>query len=157
SGASGKRRPHNLSDKAAITGLPACAGNDEVSTFAMTSSAVPLSRHSSHFPRLVEEITMSAEPTQALARFAAELSYDDVPAAAPEHCKNLLLDARAGALAGPQGEETGQVAALAAALAQSEEASVIGGARLSLAGATLLNGYLVTAVTMCDVHRPTLT
>jgi len=34
---------------------------------------------------------------------------------------------------------------------------VIGGERLSLAGATLLNGYLVTAVTMCDVHRPTLT
>src|SRR5690606_7263165 len=25
------------------------------------------------------------------------------------------------------------------------------------AGATLLNGYLVTAVTMCDVHRTTLT
>ena len=34
---------------------------------------------------------------------------------------------------------------------------MIGGDRLSLAGATLLNGYLVTAVTMCDVHRPTLT
>jgi 2-methylcitrate dehydratase PrpD len=27
---------------------------------------------------------------------------------------------------------------------------------LSLAGATLLNGYLITAVTVCDVHRPTL-
>jgi 2-methylcitrate dehydratase PrpD len=74
-----------------------------------------------------------------------------------EHCKNLLLDALACALAGHQGEETGQVAALAAALAQSEETSVIGGGRLSLAGASLLNGYLVTAVTMCDVHRPTLT
>jgi 2-methylcitrate dehydratase PrpD len=74
-----------------------------------------------------------------------------------EQCKNLLLDALACALAGHQGEETGQVAALAAALAQSEETSVIGGGRLSLAGASLLNGYLVTAVTMCDVHRPTLT
>jgi len=48
-------------------------------------------------------------------------------------------------------------AALANGLAQSAESSVIGGGRLSLAGATLLNGYLVTAVTMCDVHRPTLT
>jgi 2-methylcitrate dehydratase PrpD len=100
---------------------------------------------------------MSAEPTQVLARFAAGLTYDDLPAAVREQCKNLLLDALACALAGHQGEETGQVAALAAALAQSEETSVIGGGRLSLAGASLLNGYLVTAVTMCDVHRPTLT
>jgi len=100
---------------------------------------------------------MSAEPTQALARFAAELTYDDIPAAAREHAKDLLLDALACALAGHKGEETSQVAAFAAALAQSDEASVIGGGRLSLAGATLLNGYLVTAVTMCDVHRATLT
>ena len=27
---------------------------------------------------------------------------------------------------------------------------------MSLAGTTLLNGYLITAVTVCDVHRPTL-
>ncbi len=100
---------------------------------------------------------MPAEPTQALAQFAAGLTYDDLPANTREQCKNLLLDTLACALAGHQGEETGQVAALAAALAQSDESSVIGGGRLSLAGATLLNGYLVTAVTMCDVHRPTLT
>jgi 2-methylcitrate dehydratase PrpD len=97
------------------------------------------------------------EPTQVLAQFAAGLAYDAIPAAVREQCKNLLLDALACALAGHQGEETGQVAALAAALAQSDEASVIGGDRLSLAGATLLNGFLVTAVTMCDVHRATLT
>jgi 2-methylcitrate dehydratase PrpD len=100
---------------------------------------------------------MSGEPTQALARFAAGLAYDDIPAAAREHCKNLLMDALACALAGHKGEETSQVEALAGALAQSDETSVIGGGRLSLAGASLLNGYLVTAVTMCDVHRPTLT
>ena len=34
---------------------------------------------------------------------------------------------------------------------------MIGGDRLSLAGATVLNGFLITAVTMCDVHRSTLT
>jgi len=100
---------------------------------------------------------MPAEPTQALAHFAAGLSYDDIPAAAREHCKNLLIDALACALAGHQGEETAQVEALASPLAQSDESSIIGGGRLSLAGATLLNGYLITAVTMCDVHRPTLT
>ena len=95
--------------------------------------------------------------TQALAQFAATLAFEAIPPSAREHTKNLLLDALACAIAGDRGEETHQVAALASALAQSREASVIGGDRLSLAGATILNGYLVTAVTMCDVHRPTIT
>jgi aconitate decarboxylase len=100
---------------------------------------------------------MAAEVTGALAGFAATLSDDQISPSAREHCKSLLLDALACAIAGDRGEETPQVAAMAAGLAQSREASIIGGDRLSLAGATLLNGYLVTAVTMCDVHRPTLT
>jgi 2-methylcitrate dehydratase PrpD len=98
-----------------------------------------------------------AEATQALAQFAATLSYDAIPARVRDYCKNVLLDTIACAVAGHQGEETGQIAGLASGLAQSSESSVIGGDRLSLAGATLLNGYLVTAVTMCDAHRPTLT
>jgi 2-methylcitrate dehydratase PrpD len=97
------------------------------------------------------------EPTQALAHFAATLSYAAIPERVRAHCRNVLLDTIACAVAGHQGEETGQIAALAGALGQSNESSVIGGDRLSLAGATLLNGYLVTAVTMCDAHRPTLT
>ena len=100
---------------------------------------------------------MSGECTQVLAEFAATLDYDDVPQRVREYTKNVLLDTLACAIAGHQGEETQQVAALASALAQSRESSVVGGERLSLAGATLLNGYLVTAVTMCDIHRSTLT
>jgi 2-methylcitrate dehydratase PrpD len=100
---------------------------------------------------------MATEVTQTLAKFAAMLRYDDLPDRAREHCKNLLLDALACAMAGRLGEETGQVAAFAAALAQGRETSVLGGESLSLAGATLFNAYLVTAVTMCDVYRPTLT
>jgi 2-methylcitrate dehydratase PrpD len=100
---------------------------------------------------------MAKEATQALAEFAATLSYEALPESAREHCKNLILDALACAVAGHQGEETGQVAALASALAQGNESSVIGGGHLSLAGATLLNGYLITAVTMCDVHRAIMT
>ncbi|HEY5065455.1 MAG TPA: MmgE/PrpD family protein [Xanthobacteraceae bacterium] len=100
---------------------------------------------------------MATEVTQTLAKFAATLRYDDLPDRAREHCKNLLLDALACAVAGRLGEETSQVAAFAAALAQGREASVLGGGSLSLAGATLFNAYLVTAVTMCDVYRPTLT
>ncbi len=101
--------------------------------------------------------TIQSDVTEVLARFAATLTYDEIPKRVREYCKNLLLDTLACALAGHQGEETHQVAALALGLAQSKESSIIGGDRLSLTGATLLNGYLVTAVTMCDVHRPTLT
>src|SRR3954467_7331901 len=100
---------------------------------------------------------MADDPTQALARFAATLEYERIPAHAREYCKDLLLDTLACAVAGHLGEETSQVHAFASALAQSDESSIISGDRLSLAGATLLNAYLVTAVTMCDVHRATLT
>src|SRR5713101_1404909 len=100
---------------------------------------------------------MPAETTQVLAEFAASLSYDNIPERVREYCKDVLLDTLACAVAGHQGDETYQLAALAAGLAQSNESTVIGGDRLSLAGATMLNGYLITAVTMCDTHRPTLT
>ena len=100
---------------------------------------------------------MPEEATQTLAQFVSGLRYDDVPQRVREHCKNLLLDALACAVSGRLGEETGQVAAFASALAQSSEASVIGGGSMSLAGATLLNAYLITATTMCDVHRETMT
>jgi 2-methylcitrate dehydratase PrpD len=105
----------------------------------------------------MKENPMAGNPTQVLARFASELEYDAIPGRVREYCKDVLLDTLACALAGHQGEETHQVAALAAGLAQSTESSVIGGNRLSLAGATVLNGYLITAVTMCDIHRSTLT
>src|SRR5471032_1654582 len=100
---------------------------------------------------------MAGETTAVLAQFASALKYEDIPQRTREYCKNILLDTLACAVAGHQGEETHQLAALASSLAQSNESSVIGGDRLSLAGATMLNGYLITAVTMCDIHRPTLT
>jgi 2-methylcitrate dehydratase PrpD len=100
---------------------------------------------------------MDGEPTQVLATFASQLRYDEIPERVRERCKELLLDALACALAGHAGEETSQVSAVAAALGNSRESSIIGDGRLSLAGATLLNGYLITAVTMCDVHRATAT
>lgn len=99
---------------------------------------------------------MMAQPSAELARFVAELAYDDVPVAVRERVKDYLLDAIASALAGNHGDEVRQIRALAQALGSGAEASVIGGDRLTLAGATLLNAYLVTAVTVCDVHRPTL-
>src|SRR5262245_2382581 len=113
---------------------------------AMTPPGLPLSSSIDRARRSV----MEKEVTQELARLAGARQYERISKGARAHTKNVLLDALACAIAGDRGEETPQVAALAAHLAQSREASVIGGDHLSLAGATLLNGYLVTAVTMCD-------
>ena len=95
-------------------------------------------------------------PTTELAAFIASLQYEHIPALIRERVKDILLDTIASALAGTRGDEVKQIRALATALGASNEASVFGGGKLSLAGATLLNGYLITAVTVCDVHRPTL-
>ena len=100
--------------------------------------------------------TTNATPSAELARFVAGLTYESLPQRVRERVKDILLDTLASAIAGRQGDESRQIRALAAALGNSREATVIGGEPLSLAGATLLNGYLVTAVTVCDVHRPTL-
>ena len=100
---------------------------------------------------------MTETTTEDLARFAASVKYENIPAPAREYCKDILLDTIACAFAGHFGEETDQIARFAKSLATSTESTVIGGDNLSLAGATLLNGYLITAVTMCDIHRSTLT
>ena len=100
---------------------------------------------------------MSRETTEELAAFASALELDAVPDPVRDSAKALLLDALACAFAGHKGEETGQLRALASALGASAESVVIGGQPMSLAGATIMNGYLITAVTMCDVHRATLT
>lgn len=100
---------------------------------------------------------MATEPTGALAEFASGLQLKSLPDEVRQSCKILILDALACALAGHRGEETGQLTAMAAALGQSAESTVFGGKPMTLAGATMLNGYLITAVTMCDVHRGLLT
>ncbi len=98
------------------------------------------------------------EPTSALADFSAGITPNNIPASTQEYTKLLLLDALACAYAGHKGEETAQLLHVAKALSPgSKESPVIGGEGLSLAGASLFNGYLITAVTMCDVHRECLT
>ncbi|MDO8595835.1 MAG: MmgE/PrpD family protein, partial [Sulfuricaulis sp.] len=62
---------------------------------------------------------MAGDATGVLAKFAATLKYDDIPERVRDYCKNVLLDTLACAVAGHQGEETHQVAALASGLAQS--------------------------------------
>ena len=73
-----------------------------------------------------------------------------------ERVVDILLDTVASAIAGRRGDETAQIEALAAAIGGPPGSTVIAGPSRSLAGAVLVNGYQVTAVTVCDIHRPTL-
>ena len=99
----------------------------------------------------------NTDTTGTLARFAAGLDYADIPERTRERTKDLLLDALACALAGHAGEDTAKVERVSGQLAESGGSTIIGGGRQSLAGATLFNGFLITAVSMCDVYRPTAT
>jgi 2-methylcitrate dehydratase PrpD len=101
------------------------------------------------------EMTLEPKTTEKLARFVAELDPGDLPASAREQARNLLLDSVACALASDFGDETGIYASFARAAGGSGETTVIGSQeRLSLLGATLLNGYQITAATVCDTYVP---
>src|SRR5262245_66616253 len=100
---------------------------------------------------------MTESTTEHLARFAASVKYEDIPAPAREYCKDILLDTVACAFAGYLGEETDQSARVAKSLATSTESKVIGGDNLALGGATLLIGYLILALTVGDNHHHTRT
>lgn len=99
---------------------------------------------------------MSAQPTRDLAAFFAAMSRDSLPPTIRDQVTDIILDTVASAIAGRLGDETGQIEALAAGVGGPATSTVIAGPRRSLAGATLVNGYQVTAVTVCDIHRPTL-
>ena len=96
-------------------------------------------------------------PDEALATWVSTLDVAALPAAVADRTRLLLLDAFASALAGVTAQEQPAVAALARELAGPGDATVIGGTPLAPLGAAFLNGFEVTAATMCDVHRPTMT
>jgi 2-methylcitrate dehydratase PrpD len=99
---------------------------------------------------------LMTQPTEELAVFLSGLRYEALPAAVRERVVDIVLDTVASAIAGRHGDETAQIEALASALGGPPNSTVIAGSPSSLAGATLINGYQVTAVTVCDIHRPTL-
>ncbi len=95
-------------------------------------------------------------PTGTLAQWVSSVSADAIPPRVRERTAHLLVDGVASALAGRHGDETLLVETVAQEVAPGSEASVIGGGTLSRLGAAFLNGYQVTAVTVCDVYRPAL-
>jgi len=96
------------------------------------------------------------KPTADLARFAATLEAQTLPAAVVADVKRLLLDAIGSALIGWTSPQSHQLDDTARALFGDGDITVFAGAPMSAAGAALVNGYLTTARSFCDVHRPTL-
>lgn len=96
---------------------------------------------------------MSVGPTTQLAEFAAGLTYAAIPEPVVDYVKLLLLDALGCALAGHAGQETPAVVAAAQALGDRGDRTVVGDREgWCTAGAALLNGYLVSALTLNDVY-----
>lgn len=96
-------------------------------------------------------------PDEELARFVAALRMEDQPEATVAATRALLLDAVASAIAGRATHEARDAERIARRLFGPGDAVVIGGGSMSPAGAAFHNGFQVTAATVCDVHRPTLT
>ena len=101
-------------------------------------------------------MVQATNPQTRLAESLSAITVDDLPAPVVARVKSLILDTVASALAGRHGNETAQIEALASQIGGEAHSTVVAGPRSSLVGATLLNGYQITAVTVCDVHRPTL-
>jgi 2-methylcitrate dehydratase PrpD len=90
-----------------------------------------------------------------LSEFVSTLDLRDVGLPAVIQAKTLIVDAVGCALAGDLSEETPMVRRAAMATFGSGKSTVVGSReRLSPAGATLINSYLITAMTVCDVYRP---
>ncbi|MBI5033033.1 MAG: MmgE/PrpD family protein [Chloroflexi bacterium] len=99
---------------------------------------------------------MSSDPTGPLSEFICNLKYSDLPERVRKRVYLITVDVFANAFAGWQANETQSISRLAEALGGRGNSSVIGGMPLSLAGASVLNAYLITAVSACDVYRPAL-
>jgi len=94
--------------------------------------------------------------TEQLADFVAATRLPDLSPSARERATIVLIDTVASALMGGRSAEVPLIERLAVAVAGHGSSPVVGRLPLANAGAVLLNGYLVTATTVCDVHRPTL-
>jgi 2-methylcitrate dehydratase PrpD len=101
-------------------------------------------------------LTVPENLTQQLADFVAATQLEDLADSARERARIILVDTVASALMGGRSSEVPMIERLAAAVAGSGQSPVVGRPSLANAGAVLVNGYLITATTVCDVHRPTL-
>lgn len=99
---------------------------------------------------------MTENLTERLADFVVATRLEDLADSARERARIVLADTVASALMGSRSEEVPLIERLASAVAGPGRSPVVGRPPLANAGAVLVNGYLVTATTVCDVYRPAL-
>jgi 2-methylcitrate dehydratase PrpD len=101
-------------------------------------------------------VNKSVGPTQVLADFVAHATWSQIPAPVQARVRDIVMDTIASALGGHDAAESPTVLSTAELVLGSGQSTVIGGGAMSAAAATVANGYLITAVNLCDVHHPTL-
>lgn len=99
---------------------------------------------------------MTENPTQQLADFVVAAQLDDLPERSRERAKIVLIDTIASALMGIGDPELSRIEKLALSVAPTGDSPVIAGKPLGKGAAILLNGYMINAATVCDVHQPTM-
>jgi 2-methylcitrate dehydratase PrpD len=101
-------------------------------------------------------VTVQENLTEQFADFVAATRLEDLAPSARERARIVLVDTVASALMGTRSAEVPLIERLAVAVAGHGASPVVGRPPLANAGAVMVNGYLVTATTVCDVYRPTL-
>jgi 2-methylcitrate dehydratase PrpD len=95
--------------------------------------------------------------TKELARYAADLKYDDIPAEIVEHVKRITLNQVGAALSGWTVGPGSEVFQVLAELGGAEEAAVIGRRlRLPAPTAAAINATLAWVPMNCDTHVDSL-
>src|SRR3546814_5777587 len=95
--------------------------------------------------------------TRDLARFAAQLRYEDVPAEAVDRMKTSLLDSIGCCLYGATLPWTQRVQAMAEAEQAAPVASLWGsGRQTSIANAVMVNGTAGHAFELDDIHKESI-
>jgi 2-methylcitrate dehydratase PrpD len=97
---------------------------------------------------------MTSGVAAGLAEFAIRNTWSDIPTAAQDSARNLLIDAIACAIAGQQAPARSDFARVARGLGDGDHLVVSDDQKAGRAAATLLNSWQTTATTMCDVFRP---
>lgn len=97
---------------------------------------------------------MTSGVAAGLAEFAIRTTWSDIPAAAQDSARNLLIDAIACAIAGRQAPARSDFARVARGLGDGDHLVVSDDQKAGRAAATLINSWQTTATTMCDVFRP---
>ncbi len=91
-----------------------------------------------------------------LSRFAAGLNWDDIPTSVQASVLDIWLDAVANALTGRRAMARAAVEKTAGLLNGGGSSTILGGGTTAMTSAAFINGYQITAFTMCDVYRPAL-